>query len=154
MADTLRDRIMNKDHDTLFTFLRVPGGEPTNNHAERSVRFLVIMRKICPGTRPPAGSESVPPSLPQAARRPGKNRIDFLTALLTPPMHLAREALLRRNDARQQAPILRHEPASSWPRPRRAYAPGLNCYARAVDDPHEHGSLKTAAHGHLLDALG
>lgn len=33
------DRIMNKDHDKLFTFPRVPEVEPTNNHAERSLRF-------------------------------------------------------------------------------------------------------------------
>ncbi|MHC4798247.1 MAG: IS66 family transposase [Planctomycetota bacterium] len=50
-AETLRDRLMNKDYDKLFTFLKIAGVEPTNNHAERSLRFLVIMRKICFGTR-------------------------------------------------------------------------------------------------------
>ena len=57
-AQTLRDRVMVKDWDKLFTFLRVKGVEPTNNLSERSVRFLVIMRKICFGTRSAAGSES------------------------------------------------------------------------------------------------
>jgi transposase len=94
-AETLRDRIMNKDHDKLFTFLRVPGVEPTNNHAEQSVRFLVIMRKICFGTRSPAGSRShsVLTSLLETARRQRKDRIAFLVSLLTRPLVHARAAL-------------------------------------------------------------
>lgn len=94
-AETLRDRLINKDPDKLFTFLRVPGVEPTNNHSERSVRFLVIMRKICFGTRSAAGSEShgVLASLLETARRQGRNRIDFLVALLTQPPATARAAL-------------------------------------------------------------
>jgi len=94
-AEVLRDRLMNKDSDKLFTFLRIPGVEPTNNHSERSVRFLVIMRKICFGTRSPAGSEShsVLPSLLETARRQGQNPIDFLIALLTQPPDAARKAL-------------------------------------------------------------
>jgi len=94
-AETLRDRIMNKDHDKLFTFLRVPGVEPTNNHAERSVRPMVIMRKICFGTRSEAGSQShsVLPSLLETARRQGKDRIRFLTTLWTQPLASARNAM-------------------------------------------------------------
>ena len=86
---------MNKDCDKLFTFLRVCGVEPTNNHAERSVRFLVIMRKICFGTRSEAGSQShsVLPSLLETARRQGKDRIRFLTTLWTQPLASARNAL-------------------------------------------------------------
>jgi len=94
-AETLRDRIMNKDYDKLFTFLRVPGVEPTNNHAERSLRFLVIMRKICFGTRSEAGSlsHSILTSLLETARRQGKDRIAFLVALLTKPLAAARAAM-------------------------------------------------------------
>ncbi len=94
-AETLRDRLMNKDHDKLFTFMRIPGVEPTNNHAERSVRFLVIMRKISFGTRSEAGTEShsILPSLLETARRQGKNRIEFLTALMIKPLPEARHAL-------------------------------------------------------------
>ena len=132
--------------------------ETSNNHAERSVRFLVIMRKICFGIPSPAGSEShsVLPWLLETARRQGKNRIDFLTALLTPPIHPAHEAFLRRNDTRQHAPIIRHAPASSCPRPRRAYAWGPTCYIyipsladrrarrragkKSVTVPHHHSS--------------
>jgi transposase len=94
-AETLRQRVMEKDKDKLFTFLRIQGVEPTNNSSERSVRFLVIMRKICFGTRSPAGSEShsVLPSLLETARRQGKDRIQFLLALLTKPLAAARAAL-------------------------------------------------------------
>jgi transposase len=94
-AETLRHRVMVKDWDKLFTFLRVKGVEPTNNLSERSVRFLVIMRKICFGTRSPAGSEShgVLPSLLQTARRQGKDVIKFLVTLLTQPAAAAKAAL-------------------------------------------------------------
>jgi transposase len=94
-AETLRLRVMEKDRDKLFTFLRVKGVEPTNNHAERSLRFLVIMRKICFGTRSAAGSEShgVLASLLQTAKLQGKNAIQFLTKLLTEPPESARTAL-------------------------------------------------------------
>lgn len=40
----------------LFTFVRDPAVPPTNNDAERSVRHLVIGRKISGGTRSAAGS--------------------------------------------------------------------------------------------------
>jgi len=94
-AETLRDRIMNKDFDKLFTFLCVKGVDPTNNHSERSVRPLVIMRKISFGTRSGAGSQShsVLPSLLSTARRQGKSPIEFLVALLTQPQATARAAL-------------------------------------------------------------
>lgn len=94
-AETLRDRIMNKDYDKLFTFLRIKGVEPTNNHAEQSLRFMVIMRKICFGTRSQAGSQSqsILPSLLETARRQGQDRIKFLTALLTQTQAAARAAL-------------------------------------------------------------
>jgi transposase len=94
-AETLRLRVMEKDRDKLFTFLRIKGVEPTNNHAERSLRFLVIMRKICFGTRSAAGSEShgVLASLLQTARLQGKNAIPFLATLLTEPLASAKAAL-------------------------------------------------------------
>jgi len=94
-AETLRDRLMNKDYDKLFTFLRIKNVEPTNNHAEQSVRFLVIMRKICFGTRSQAGSlsHSVLTSLLETTRRQGRDRIGFLVALLTQPTATARRAM-------------------------------------------------------------
>jgi transposase len=94
-AETLRKRVVEKDKDKLFTFLRVKGVEPTNNHSERSVRFLVIMRKICFGTRSADGTEShgVLPSLLQTAKRQGKQSVSFLLTLLTKPLAAARAAL-------------------------------------------------------------
>jgi len=94
-AETLRLRVMEKDRDKLFTFLRVKGVEPTNNHAERSLRFLVIMRKICFGTRSAQGSEShgVLASLLQTAKLQGSNAIQFMTKLLTGPLGSAKAAL-------------------------------------------------------------
>ena len=95
-AETLRDRIMNQDPDKLFTFLRVPGVDPTNNHAERSLRSLVIMRKICFGTRSEDGSlsHSVLTSLLETARRQGKKPIAFLVTLLTKPLEAAKNEML------------------------------------------------------------
>ncbi len=42
----------------LFVFVAVPGGPAHNNLAERSVRPLVVARKISGGTRSPKGSET------------------------------------------------------------------------------------------------
>jgi transposase len=42
--------------DELFTFVRDPSVEDTNNRAERSLRPLVIMRKVTGGTRSATGS--------------------------------------------------------------------------------------------------
>lgn len=94
-AETLRKRLMEKDRDKLFTFLAQTGVEPTNNHAERSIRPHVIMRKICNGTRSPEGSQShaVLPSLLQTARRQGKQGVSFLFTLLTGTAEAARGAL-------------------------------------------------------------
>jgi hypothetical protein len=94
-AETVRKRIVGKDLDKLFTFLRVSGVEPTNNHAERSIRPMVIMRKISFGTRSPAGSQShsVLPSLLETARRQGQDRIRFLVSLLTQPQATTRKTL-------------------------------------------------------------
>jgi transposase len=94
-AETLRKRVMVNDRDKLFTFLRIKGVEPTNNKSERKLRFLVIMRKICFGTRSPDGSEShsVLPSLLQTAGQQGKDAIAFLVALLTKSKDAAKSAL-------------------------------------------------------------
>ena len=94
-AETLRDRVMNKDHGKLFTFLRIKGVEPTNNQSERSLRRMAIMRKISFGTRSEAGSQShaVLTSLLETARRQGKDRIGFMTTLFTKPLSDARAAL-------------------------------------------------------------
>jgi transposase len=94
-AETLRLRVMEKDWDKLFTFLKLKGVEPTNNLAERALRFLVIMRKISFGTRSAAGSEShgVIASLLQTVKLQGKDAVGFVTKLLTEPLAAAKAAL-------------------------------------------------------------
>ncbi|MDX1584833.1 MAG: IS66 family transposase [Thermoanaerobaculia bacterium] len=41
--------------DAYFEFITTPGIDPTNNIAERAIRFVVIDRKVTQGTRAPAG---------------------------------------------------------------------------------------------------
>ena len=45
--------------DALWTFVRVPGLQPTNNAAEQAIRTAVIWRKLCFGTQTSAGSRYV-----------------------------------------------------------------------------------------------
>jgi ribosomal protein S27AE len=54
---TLAKRL-RKYHPELFTFVRDPRVPATNNAAERSLRPLVIARKVSGGTRSEAGSET------------------------------------------------------------------------------------------------
>jgi len=54
---TLAKRLL-RHQDELFPFVLLPGLPADNNLAERSLRPLVIMRKISGGTRSPAGSQT------------------------------------------------------------------------------------------------
>ena len=94
-AETLRNYLMGLEQKFLFTFLRHPGVPPTNNHAEQSLRYLVIFRKICFGTRSESGlkTHSILPSLVQTARRQGRHPITFLQILLTADTATAQAAL-------------------------------------------------------------
>ena len=47
-----------RHQDELFVFVREPGVPADNNLAERSLRPLVVSRKISGGTRSPAGSQT------------------------------------------------------------------------------------------------
>lgn len=59
-AETLRKRLLPgaRECEQVFAFIRF-GGPPTNNHAERALRPLVIFRKVCLGSRSRTGSENV-----------------------------------------------------------------------------------------------
>lgn len=59
-AETLRKRLIptSSEYPQLFAFIE-HGGPPTNNHAERSLRPLVIFRKVCLGTRSRTGSDNI-----------------------------------------------------------------------------------------------
>lgn len=52
-----------KHFDSLWTFTRVAGVEPTNNAGERAVRHAVIWRKLSQGTASSAGSRYVETTL-------------------------------------------------------------------------------------------
>lgn len=94
-AETLRTYLAGPEQKFLFTFLRHPGVPPTNNHAEQSLRHLVIFRKICFGTRSNSGlkTHSILPSLVQTARRQGIPPREFLQTLLTADTPTAQAAL-------------------------------------------------------------
>ena len=96
-AETLRGRLIekHKEYHRLFTFLDFPEGQPTNNHAEQSLRTMVIFRKICFGTRSADGSfsHSVLPSLIVTAQRQGKHPLKFLQTLFTSDTSTAHASL-------------------------------------------------------------
>jgi len=94
-AETLRTYLAGPEQKFLFTFLRRPGVPPTNNHAEQSLRPLVIFRKICFGTRSESGikTHSILPSLVQTARKQGVHPRRFLQTLLTADTATAQVAL-------------------------------------------------------------
>ncbi len=68
--------------DALFTFARIIGVEPTNNHAERCLRPAVIWRKCCFGTDSESGSRFVERVMTAVAslRLQRRNVLDFLIA--------------------------------------------------------------------------
>jgi transposase len=94
-AETLRKYLVGPEQKNLFTFLRIPGVPPTNNQAEQSLRYLVIFRKVCFGTRSQSGLEtlSILPSLVHTARRQGVDPREFLQTLLTADTASAQKAL-------------------------------------------------------------
>ncbi len=94
-AEALRKFLAGSEQKSLFTFLRHPNVAPTNNHAEQTLRRLVIFRKICFGTRSQSGLEvhSVLPSLVLTAKRQGIDPLSFLKILLTKDTAIAQEAL-------------------------------------------------------------
>lgn len=94
-AETLRSYLAGPEQKFFFTFLRRPGVPPTNNHAEQSLRHLVIFRKVCFGTRSETGlkTHSILPSLVQTATRQGVHPRRFLETLLTADTATAQAAL-------------------------------------------------------------
>jgi len=94
-AETLRSFLVGPEQVHLFTFLRIPGVPPTNNHAEQSLRKIVIMRKVSFGTRSDNGlkTHSVIPTLVQTAKRQGVHPREFLHILHTADAATAQAAL-------------------------------------------------------------
>ncbi len=94
-AETLRTYLIGPEQKHLFTFLRIPKVPPTNNHAEQSLRKIVIMRKVCFGTRSDKGikTHSIIPTLVQTARRQGVKPREFLHILHTADTSTAQAAM-------------------------------------------------------------
>jgi transposase len=94
-SETLRAFLIGPDQKHLFTFLRIPGVPPTNNHAEQSLRKMVIMRKVSFGNRSDSGikTHSIIPTLVQTARRQGVHPREFLHTLHTADTATAQAAL-------------------------------------------------------------
>ena len=67
----------------LWTFVTVPGVEPTNNAAERAIRPAVLWRKQSLGTKTDAGSQFVARMLSVSATCQQQQRplLDYLTAV-------------------------------------------------------------------------
>ncbi len=97
-AEAFRRRLLGPEQKLLFACFRRQHVPPTNNQAERSLRPLVIMRKIVQGTRSDKGLEnhSVLRSLFETARRQGKKPHEFFRVLLTKTTAQAQAALYRR----------------------------------------------------------
>ena len=94
-AETLRSYLTGPERKSLFTFLDHKGVPPTNNHAEQSLRHMVILRKTSFGSRSDFGikSHSVIPSLVQTARRQNVNPRQFLHILFTSDTITSKNAL-------------------------------------------------------------
>lgn len=96
-AETLRERLNGPEQRLLLTCFRHPGVPPTNNQAERSLRPVVIMRKVIQGTRSEKGLENhtVIRSLFETAKRQGKKPHSFFLGLFTNDTADAQAALYR-----------------------------------------------------------
>lgn len=96
-AETLRTYLIGPEQKHLFTFLRIPGVPPTNNHAEQSLRKVVISRKISFGTRSDNGlkTHSIIPTLVQTAKRQGVHPRELLHLLHTSDTATAQAALYK-----------------------------------------------------------
>ena len=94
-AETLRAYLDGPEQKFLFTFLQQKGVPPTNNHAEQSLRHLVIFRKICFGTRSESGlkTHGILSSLVQTARRQNVHPRQFLQMLFTSNTKIAQASL-------------------------------------------------------------
>jgi transposase len=88
----------------LWTFLESPGVEPTNNHAERTLRRFVIWRKISFGTQSTRGSRYVERIMTVAGscKLQGRNVLDFLTQAIAAHWgHGTAPSLVRHNSTAQ-----------------------------------------------------
>jgi len=78
-------RILQRLDPALWTFVHVPGAEPTNNRAERAIRPGVLWRTVSFGTQTSAGSRFVERVMTAVAtcRQHERNVLTYLTAVAT-----------------------------------------------------------------------
>jgi len=71
---------MLKHWNAMWTFVDTPGVDPTNNHAERELRRLVMWRKKCFGTQSDRGERFVERMLTvtHTLRKQARNVLSFL----------------------------------------------------------------------------
>ena len=85
-AENLRQRVSDPKRDALnlFSFLKVKGMPPTNNHAEQSLRMPVIFRKISFGSRSLLGAQAtaVNLSLLTTAKRQEQDPVKLFSEIL------------------------------------------------------------------------
>lgn len=69
---------------SLWRFLEVPGVPPTNNHAERQLRPLVISKKLTFGTQSERGSRFIERifTVAMTTKQQGRDLLAFLTQAL------------------------------------------------------------------------
>ncbi len=74
---------------SLWTFVRVPGVEPTNNAAERSIRAGVLARHVSFGTQSSAGSRFIERVMTAVATctQHQRNILDYLTSAVEAQQH-------------------------------------------------------------------
>jgi transposase len=75
--------------ESLWKFVEVPGVEPTNNVAERTIRPYVLWRKSSFGTQSERGNRFVERMMTASAtcKQQGRNLLDYLTDALAAVMH-------------------------------------------------------------------
>lgn len=108
-AEAFRQRLLGPEQKHFFTCFRRREVPPTNNQAERSLRCVVIMRKVIQGTRSEKGLEnhSIVRSLFETARRQGKKPHLFFLDLFTKTTSEARTALYRHQPNGKPRPVVR-----------------------------------------------
>ena len=108
-AESFRQRLMGPEQKHLLTCFRKPKVPPTNNQAERSLRPVVIMRKVVQGTRSTKGlgNHSVLRSLFETAKRQGRQAHQFFGDLFTKTTAQAQAALYRKPLPAKPIPPLR-----------------------------------------------
>ena len=101
-TEAFRKRLAGPEQKLFFTCFRRPNVPPTNNQAERSLRPVVIMRRVIQGTRSQKGLEnhSVLRSLFETSRRQGRKPHQFFLDLLTKTTVQAQAALYRKSLSR------------------------------------------------------